>query len=193
MVNAPDDLGCLRRLHHLDELQSRARAVNAPLLDAERVGQGCVLANPAFERIAHPTLTADGGEPRPCVSATLGSRPWPAPCVSVVAVTGITNRSLRALMTGLLGATYSMNQASYDLARLRLNGLIIRIPRRNTYGLTGDGLASRSSTPNCTTACCVPLLAADQPQAPPELRAALHTVDQHIDQRFATARLPIAA
>lgn len=30
-----------------------------------------------------------------------------------------TNKSLRALMTGLLGgANYTMNQASYDLARL---------------------------------------------------------------------------
>jgi len=29
-------------------------------------------------------------------------------------VTGITNRSLRALMTGLLHRPYSMNQASYD-------------------------------------------------------------------------------
>jgi hypothetical protein len=29
-------------------------------------------------------------------------------------------------MTGLLGATYAMTQASYDLARLRHNGLITR-------------------------------------------------------------------
>ena len=35
-----------------------------------------------------------------------------------------------------------------------------------------------------------PLFAADQPQAPPELRTALHTIDRHIDQRFAHARLP---
>ena len=44
-------------------------------------------------------------------------------------------------MTGLLGgATYTRNQASYDLARLRVNGLITRIPDRNRYRLTGDGL-----------------------------------------------------
>ncbi|HWO59932.1 MAG TPA: hypothetical protein VNO31_07860, partial [Umezawaea sp.] len=40
VINDPDDLGCLRRLVHLDELQSRARAVNTTLLDTERVGQG---------------------------------------------------------------------------------------------------------------------------------------------------------
>ena len=52
--------GCQRRLHNLDELQARARAVNARLLDTERAGQGCVLANPVFERIAHPSVDADG-------------------------------------------------------------------------------------------------------------------------------------
>ena len=87
------------------------------------------------------------GDPR--VQALAG-----ALATSVLAVTGITNKSLRALMTGLLGsATYTMNQASYDLARLRINGLITRIPGRNRYRLTGDGLRLRSSTPNSTTGC----------------------------------------
>ena len=74
------------------------------------------------------------GDPR--VQALAG-----ALCTSVLAVTGITNKSLRALMTGLLGgANYAMTQASYDLARLARNGLITRIPGRNSYRLTGDGL-----------------------------------------------------
>ena len=41
-------------------------------------------------------------------------------CVTLCAVTGITNRSLRALMAGLLGAPYGMTQAS--CARSRLEG-----------------------------------------------------------------------
>ena len=57
-------------------------------------------------------------------------------CVTLRAVTGITNRSLRALMTGLLGAPYGMAQVSYDLARLARNGLITRRPHANTYDLT---------------------------------------------------------
>ena len=40
----------------------------------------------------------------------------------VHAVTGLTNKSLRASMTGLLGTPYSIGQASYDLRRLRLKG-----------------------------------------------------------------------
>ena len=42
-------------------------------------------------------------------------------------VTGITNKTLRGLMTGLLNRPYSMNQASYDLSRLARNGLIQRV------------------------------------------------------------------
>jgi hypothetical protein len=57
------------------------------------------------------------------------------------AVTDITNKSLRAMMTVLLGELYSMTRASYDLTRPRRNGLITRTPDRNHYRLTDDGLA----------------------------------------------------
>jgi hypothetical protein len=56
-----------------------------------------------------------------------------------VAVIGITNKSLRAWMTGLLGQPYPMTRASYDLTRLRRNGLITRLPGISTYRLTTDG------------------------------------------------------
>ena len=72
-------------------------------------------------------------------------------CVTVGAVTGITNRSLRALMTGLLGIPYGITQASYDLARLRQNGLLTRRPHTNTYDLTAADSGSPSFTPRSTT------------------------------------------
>ena len=44
-------------------------------------------------------------------------------------------------MTALLdGIDYTTNQASYDLAPLRLNGLIDRVPGKNRNRLTSDGL-----------------------------------------------------
>jgi hypothetical protein len=128
-ANDTYDLGCQRRLHNLDHLQTKARAINRRLLDTERVGQGCVLASPACERITHPTTTVDGrsapalrfGDPRvQALAATL--------CHTLYALSGITNKSLRALMTGLLGDSYTMNRANYDLTRLRRNGLITRFP-----------------------------------------------------------------
>ena len=198
VINDPYDLGCQRRLHNLPELQTRARAANRRLLDTERVGQGCVLASPAFERIAHPTTTVDGrrapalrfGDPR--VQALAG-----ALCQTLHAVTGITNKPLRALMTGLLGdssgAGYSMNRASYDLTRLRRNGLITRVQGRNLYRLTDDGLAFAIFYTKVHNRVLRPLLATPAPPTPPPLRAALRTIDQHINARFTEARLPSAA
>ena len=108
-------------------------------------------------------------------------------------VTGITNKSLRALMTGLLGTPYSMNQASYDLARLSRNGLITRIPRRNLYALTADGLRFAIFYTKVHDRVLRPLMAGDQPQAPPPLRAALRVIDGEVTRRIAAARLPAAA
>jgi hypothetical protein len=80
VINSPTDLGCLRRLTNLDELQTKARAINTRVLDAERVGQALSLpAQPLRGWRSPPSPTVAGG-PRPYGSATLGSRPWPAPC-----------------------------------------------------------------------------------------------------------------
>jgi hypothetical protein len=84
-------------------------------------------------------------------------------------------------MTGLLGAPYSMAQASYDLARLRRNGLITRRPHTNTYDLTADGLAFAIFYTKIHDRVLRPLFAAGQPQAPPPLRAAMHQIEQVID------------
>ncbi|PZS02325.1 MAG: hypothetical protein DLM56_12235 [Pseudonocardiales bacterium] len=56
VINDPGDLGVARRLEHLDELFAKARDVNRRMVDTFRVGQGCVLASPAFERAARPTV-----------------------------------------------------------------------------------------------------------------------------------------
>jgi hypothetical protein len=61
-------------------------------------------------------------------------------CLTVHAVTGFTNASLRGLVAGLLGRDYSTNQMTCDLRRLPLHGLIERIAHTNTYALTPDGI-----------------------------------------------------
>ncbi len=194
VINAPRDLGCNARLHNLAELQAKARAANHRILEAERAGQGTVLASPAFERIAHPSVNADGrrtpalrfGDPR--VLALAG-----ALCTTLLAATGITNKSLRALMTGLLHAPYTPGQMTYDLRRLRLAGLIRRIEHTNRYVLTPDGIKVAIFYTKLHNRLLRPLLAADQPQAPAELRAALRAIDQHIGTYITHARLSPAA
>ncbi|HEX3647406.1 MAG TPA: hypothetical protein VHV49_03205 [Pseudonocardiaceae bacterium] len=193
VVNSPDDLRCHRRLAHLDELQAKARDVNARLLDTERVGQGCVLASPAFERVAQSSVTTEGrrapalrfGDPR--VMALLG-----ALCVSLNAV-GFTSRSLRAQVSRLLGVVYTPSQMSYDLGRLRLNGLIKRIEGTNTYLPTPDGQRVAVFYTKVCDRLLRPLLAADVPPAPAGLRAALRTIDQHVHGYIDDARLGSAA
>jgi hypothetical protein len=194
VINAPRDLGCNARLPNLDALQAKARAANHRILEAERAGQGTVLASPAFERIAHPSVDADGrrtpalrfGDPR--VMALAG-----ALCTTLLAATGITNKSLRALMTGLLAAPYTPGQMTYDLRRLRMTGLIRRIEHTNRYLLTPDGIKAAVFYTKLHNRLLRPLLAADQPQAPPELRAALRAIDQHVDGYITRARLSPAA
>lgn len=194
VVNAPRDLGCHARLPNLDDLQAKARACNRRILQAERVGQGCVLASPAFARIAHPTVDPAGrrtpalrfGDPR--VMALTG-----ALCQTLLAATGFTNKSLRALIAGLLGSDYRPGQMTYDLRRLRLAGLIRRLPRSNRYTLTADGIRIAVFYTKIYNRLLVPLTAADQPQAPPELRAALTTITRHVDDYATRARLPQAA
>ena len=79
VVNDTGDLGVKRRLEHLDVLQARARAINRRLVDTERVGQGCVLASPAFERVARPPCSGRAEGPGPTVRRPSGHGPGRRP------------------------------------------------------------------------------------------------------------------
>ena len=189
VVNDPGDLGLLRGLTHLEELSVKARDVNRRMVDALRVGQGCVLASPAFERVARPTI-CDGrrapalrfGDPR--VMALAG-----ALCAVVHTVCGFTNRSLRAQVATLLGVPYSNSQMSYDLRRLRLKGLITRLPHTNTYLLTDEGQRVAIFYTKVHNRLLRPLLAAHHPPAPLPLRQALRVINHHVNDYVREARM----
>ena len=85
------------------------------------------------------------------------------------------------------------DQPSALRGRLARNGPITHRPHANTYDLTPDGLAFAVFYTKVHDRVLAPLFAAGQPQAPPQLRAALHTIELHIDQLLAAARLPAAA
>jgi hypothetical protein len=189
VVNDPGDLGLLRGLAHLDQLSVKARDVNRRMLDAFRVGQGAVLAGPAFERAARPTI-CDGrrapalrfGDPR--VMALAG-----ALCAVVHTITGFTNRSLRARVATQLSTPYSMSQMSYDLRRLRLKGLITRLPHTNTYVLTKEGQRVAIFYTKLHNRLLRPLLAAHDPPAPLPLRQALRVINHHVEDYISQARM----
>lgn len=78
---------------------------------------------------------------------------------------------------------------SYDLARLTRNGLIERREHTNTYTLTPDGQRVAIFYTKVHDRLLRPLLAADHPPAPIELRTALTTIDRHIRAYVDNARL----
>jgi len=83
---------------------------------------------------------------------------------------------------------------TYDLRRLRLHGLIERLPGTNTYRTTPDGIRVAVFYTKLHHRLLRPLLdAADQPPAPPELRRALATIDRAITENVTNARLGTAA
>jgi hypothetical protein len=193
VVNSPDDLGCQRRLRNLDELQAKARAANGRLLAVQRVGQDCAISTRLLQRVALPTVEEGQRSPAlrfgdPRVMALAASL-----CVLVHTVVGFTNRSLCAQVRSLLGGPYTSTQMTYDLRRLRLKGLIRRLDGENRYVLTPDGIRVALFYTKVHNRLLGPLLAADHPPAPIELRRALKTIDTAVDNYIARARLRPAA
>jgi predicted MarR family transcription regulator len=114
-------------------------------------------------------------------------------CVLVHTVVGFTNRSLCAQVRSLLGGPYTSTQTTYDLRRLRLKGLIRRLDGQNRYVLTPEGVRVAAFYTKVHRRLLEPLLEADKPPAPIELRRALRTIDTSVEDYVAKARIRPAA
>lgn len=193
VINKLADIGVPARLEHLPELIGKARQVNDRLLMIERAGQGCAIGSALFERIHQPYIREGQrtgalrfGDQRAMALAG-------ALCLVVHAATGVTNKSLRGHVAGLLGRDYSSSQMSYDLRRLRLHGLIRRTPGTNTYTLTPEGIRVAVFYTKVHARLLRPFLEANQPPAPIELRRALATIERILGDYVTNARLGAAA
>jgi hypothetical protein len=193
VVNSPTDLGVQRRLHNLAELVEKAKGANRRLLELQRAGQGCAIETALWERISQPsreegqrTGALRFGDQRAMALAG-------ALCVALNTVVGFTNKSLRALVSQLLDGPYSTSQMTYDLRRLRLKGLVIRIQHTNSYILSDDGIRFAVTYTKLGHRVLPPLLAAHHPPAPIELRQAFRVIDTHVEDYLEHARLRPAA
>jgi hypothetical protein len=193
VVNSPTDLRVPRRLINLAELVEKAKEANRRLLELQRAGQGCAIETALWERISQPSLEEGQrtgalrfGDQRAMALAG-------ALCVALNTVVGFTNKSLRALVSQLLEGPFSSSQMTYDLRRLRLKGLVSRVEHTNTYTLTEEGVRFAVTYTKLGRRVLPPLLAADHPPAPPDLRKALRVIDNHVEDYLDQARLRIAA
>ena len=152
-------------------------------------------------RPGHPRVGRAAQRPRrpACPGLRFGDPRTMALLASVAAfahvIGGLTNKSLRTQMAAHCRADYSSAQATYDLRRLRLKGLIERIEGTNTYRVTPHGLRISAFFTQLATRVIVPALtdladlARPSPPAPRPLTAAWRTYERELDHPVRTARL----
>jgi len=197
-INDTHDFGLGKDLRHFDQLRREGQRVNRQLLESERISQRCLLSQAALDRVSRPTQLDEQrvsglrfGDPR--AMAVLQALTGFAALAN-----GFRNRDLRTRIAGLLGVSldeYSRNQMTYDLRRLRLKGLIVRVPETQRYLVTSFGLQvamlfSKLYLRVLRVGTGQLELPADR--LPPTLRRALATLDEELTKIIDAARLDAA-
>src|SRR5512135_660258 len=137
-----------------------------------------------------PRPPSTGGGLRPCGSATLGSWPWsarspwgstPSPASPTGACAPRSPDCSAPPTPPTRWATTSPGSASTGSSSV--------CPAATTYLLTEDGQRVAMFYSKVHDRLLRPLIAANRPPAPVELRDALHTVDRHVRHYIRGARL----
>ncbi len=182
-INNPKDFYVAKAVSNLSHLRDLGDQVNRKLLEVERVSHQCVLTQDALDRLQQPTVEAGQR-----ASALRFADPRVmALCQAITGFAhlprGFHNRDLRRPIAALLGRPYSAAQMTYDLRRLRLKGLIHRIPKTHRYTATSYGLKVAFFYAKLYLRILRPEWAALLPatdQLPRPLRAALDQLDAQI-------------
>ena len=142
-INNTRDFAIGRRLQNLPALREIGFAANRRLLDVEKISQDCQLSETVFDQVNRPQVvngqraSALGfGDPR--VMAL-----FQALCLFIWLPQGFRNASLRTHVAQLMGespADYTPGRMTYDLRRLRLHGVIVKIPGTHRYEVTNEGI-----------------------------------------------------
>jgi hypothetical protein len=142
-INNTRDFGIGKHLRNLPALCTIGFQANRRLLDVQTVSHDCAIGEDAFDQVVRP-IAVDGqrasalrfGDAR--TQALLN-----ALVLFSVQTQGFNNAQLRTHLATLLGDDpehYSAGRMTYDLRRLRLHGLIERLPQTNRYQVSTQGL-----------------------------------------------------
>jgi hypothetical protein len=141
-INNPTDFKINKGLNNLPALREIGFAANRRLLHVQKISHDCVIGEDAFRHINEP-VEVDGQRG----SALRFADPMVQALFSALLVfhllpRGFSNRELRNHWAPLLGRTpqsITPGQMTYHLRRLRLHGIIARVPRSHRYRITEDG------------------------------------------------------
>jgi len=141
-INNSRDFAIGRRLLNLPALRAIGFAANRRVLEVERISQDCPLGEAVFDQVNRPQVV-DGQ--RASALAFGDGRVmalFQALCLFVLLPDGFRNATLRQHVAALMGEEperYTAGRMTYDLRRLRLHGIIERIPHTNRYEVTALG------------------------------------------------------
>ena len=193
VINNPNDLGCNKQLHNLPELQDKARAINARLLETETAGQDTALVSPVIERITRPTVTGDG---RKAPALRFGD-------LRVQALAGCRRHAVHGHRhhqqdPPRLDDRPAAPPLQHEPGQLRSvpagkERPHHRVPDRNRHTLTPDGLLFATFCTRVWDSVLRPLMAPGRPNAPPGLADALATLDRITADSITRTRVPAAA
>jgi hypothetical protein len=194
-INDPADFALGKRLRNLPALRARGFAANRRLLDVECLSQDCRMGADLLEQVSRPQVVDNqrvAGLPvlQPCVQALFA-----ALVLFGLLPAGFANKDLRPLLAQLLGrepSQISPGQMTYHLRRLRLHGLITRLPHTHRYQVTAEGLHLALFCTRLQARVLRPGLTAIRPEVATTdttLRPAFDRLDRALDQFFTQARL----
>jgi hypothetical protein len=142
-VNDTRDFDIGRRIKNLPELRKIGFAANRRLLDVQRIGHDCFIGETSFQDMQRPVMV-DAQRAAALRFADPRVQGLLHVLLLFVLVQGtFAHRHLREHLAPLLGLKPSQLTAgriTYDLRRLRLHGLIERIPKTHRYRITAKGL-----------------------------------------------------
>jgi hypothetical protein len=145
-INDTRDFGIGKRLTNLPALRQIGFTANRRLLAAQTLSHDPITGASALARVTDPVITGTGTR----IAGLRLTDPRSLALLSVLCVFrllphGFTNADLRRHLAPLLGKEpghMTSGQITYDLRRLRLHGLIERIPHTFRYQVTDPGLRS---------------------------------------------------
>jgi hypothetical protein len=194
-INNARDFYIGKRLCNLDKLRQIGFRANRRLLEVEKISHDCILTEEQFQRLHHSLQV---GQQR--VSALrFGDRNlqalWHALLVFDLLPAGFSNGQLRLRLAPLLGMKpeeLTPGKMTYHLRRLRLHGLIERIPHSHRYRMTSFGLRVTLFFARAYDHLLRPGLGAIVPAlscSSSPLRRAFDRLDQEVDACIRQARI----